>query len=310
MYEKKTNKFVEFSPIFPTAKGADAVFNLKFGLTKQVDQYISIGASIGVSESSKFGTPSMPVLLRGHLEGKGEVFSPFFNLDAGYNVNFEDFGHGSVIVNPSVGIAYKGITFAIGYYAGIATYSLPNGVSNISNAVNLTLGYRFGSGGGTSSFFKSMRFYANMGAAFALDEYSEVIVGPSVNVALMGKLSDNFTLGPTIGFTMWWDSRAEFFEDKLLSYALRGRYDFNQVRIGSRIHPYLQMDLGGATDLNDENSKTIFYYAPSVGLSLDVRGGRNCIDLGITYAPTVLEGSSYLSLETKSSLRLGLGYRF
>lgn len=75
------------------------------------------------------------------------------------------------------------------------------------------------------------------------------------------------------------------------------------------------MNLGGATSfmLDDmEYMKTIFCYALSLGLSMDIRGG-NSVDLGVIYSPAVYRDYNSNSRDeycTKGMLRIGAGYKF
>lgn len=335
----KDHLFFEVTPLLPAGKG-DATLNLKFGASKQVDKYLSIGGAIGLHESFKFNTvPMMPLVLRLHAEGNKGDFSPFFNFDVGYSFNLKHTDCGQVIINPSVGVAYNKFTFALGYYGEIATYSQPAGVSSVFSNINLTLGYRFGAKrkgrnlDGLTDYFRTIRFYAELGVALPLagdcdSEETAQGLGLSANFALLGSLTDTFSFGITTGYTMfsttyrYTNSNNEQTTDHNLDgdgfvpYALRARYDIVNAKIGNVVHPYIQMDLGGAStfSISDmEHLKTIFYYAPAVGLSMDIRGGRSSVDLGLTYSPAVYRDFNTQNWDeyyTKGMLRIGIGYKF
>ncbi|GEM_PF-2784517 len=338
----RENMFFELSPLLPADKGGDAALDLKFGIVKKIDRYFSLGGAIGFTESFKFNrAPMMPLVFRIHAEKDGGDISPFFNFDAGYAFNLQNIEYGNVVINPTIGVAYKRFTFGIGYHGAIATYSQPEGSKSVFSNINLSFGYRFGVKGrgndgsldGLSDYFRSVRFYADLGVAIPLagdckSEDSAPGAGISLNLSLLGSITDRFSFGITTGYTMFSSTYHyingdnekttdhSFNGEAFVPYALRTRYDFTNVKIGGLIHPYIQMDLGGATSfLTDdmEEMKTIFYYAPSVGFSMDVRDGKSCVDLGLSYSPAVYRdynSNIWDDYRTKGMLRVGLGYRF
>lgn len=78
----------------------------------------------------------------------------------------------------------------------------------------------------------------------------------------------------------------------MIPIALRGKYRFRQISVADRFYPFAALDLGVAVNL-DSRKETSFYWSPTVGLALDVAGGRHSVELGLSYVPQTVDKQEY-----------------
>lgn len=139
---------LELNPTFWTAKGSDPSFNVNFTTSYRINDYLGIGAGVGIIESFKFsGDPMLPIFGRITAQKFGEKFTPFATVDIGYN----PLNGGGMVFNPVVGVRYEGWTAGIGYYGYKPTdYSMMSGIA-------VRLGYTFGYHKSDSKFARALR---------------------------------------------------------------------------------------------------------------------------------------------------------
>lgn len=144
---------VELNPVFSTQSGADPMFNVNFAVTRRLNDYIGLGAGIGIEESFKFkGSPMLPVFARIHAEDYNRKFSPYFNFDIGYEKGFGDNTSG-MLINPTVGIRYDAFSLGIGYRGFKSHVS----GSKMASAISVNLAYTFGFHRPDSEFIRALR---------------------------------------------------------------------------------------------------------------------------------------------------------
>ena len=189
--ENKWTGFIELQPTF-NVDGAGHSIGILGGATRSVNQFVSVGGAIGAYESFSFeGTPIIPIMFRTKIEKETTSISPYLTLDLGYGLNTNDFGYGSIIVNPTVGARFGKVYLGVGYYAAIPTDSkLKTG-----NNINVKLGFILG---GSSSDSKFVRFLKRTHVTF------EAGYGFGLNTK---KYTDNFKtkLGDNISAKLVWD---------------------------------------------------------------------------------------------------------
>ncbi len=334
---------VDFGPVINLHKGGTTSLGVNVAATRQVHEYLHLGAGTGFIETFKFDAgPAIPLFVRAHAEKPDTEMSPFFTFDMGYCLNTENTRNGGFMFNPTLGVRFGDILFGLGYYGVVH-----NGVS--SN-LNIRLGYAFGAHRSNTPLDKALRkfkFSVDFGISFTGNIYSEtyefegnnynVVYGyypsPSVNLALLYPITDNFDAGLMIGFHCFIhkfkadglpksEVDDEFINRKnVLSVplALRLKYKFRELLISNRYYPFAQLDLGFATYTNSKikgeevfASNTQFHFAPCVGLSYDVADGKHSVDLGFSYYSKKLklvDGESKHNIN-RGVFRVAIGYTF
>lgn len=154
------------------------------------------------------------------------------------------------------------------------------------------------------------------------DKNCKYTVAPDLTLSLIYPVTDNFYAGVMLGYSYMfsndsgtytyrrydypnvlekeWITSADLeikdeygytngYRDSLgdsnqsIQVGARFKYKLREFTFAKRFYPYLQFDLGYCyTDSDDNNS---FFYAPSVGLSMDVNKGKHSINLGVSYVP-------------------------
>lgn len=373
---------IEFNPLFHTYKGATPGFDINLTATRNINDYIALGFGVGITESFKFeGAPGIPLFARVHAEDYSKNWTPFFDFDFGYSINTNDFGSGSLIFNPTVGIRYGAFGIGVGYYGSKV---LKDGY-DMAHAVNVRLAYYFGYHKSNSQFARALRkleFGIDLGARFPIggskkESYEHEVstygnvwahnttsahgrytTGGDINLSLLYPVNDQLSLGIMAGIgaigmksttkfkleqTELWTqhnphkslNETDKVEDSdirtMIPIALRGKYRFRQIKIANKFYPFASMDIGMA--LNPDNSSeeySAFYWSPTVGLALDVAGGKHSLELGVSYVPQCVDTFDYNLIQnnayfgsyckyheiynyksqTIGSLRIALGYTF
>lgn len=146
-------------------------------------------------------------------------------------------------------------------------------------------------------------------------------VAGDINLSLLYPVNDNLSVGIMAGFGIaprkekrthshtytpeymerHPDAKGYGSEDEVTDYrtmvpiALRGKYRFRQVSVANRFYPFAALDLGVAVnpDTFGGDAGTSFYWSPTVGLALDVAGGRHSVELGLSYVPQTVSTNVY-----------------
>lgn len=316
----------EFDPLFiPCVKNSSVGFKLRLSATYKFHQYFSFGGAVALAENWKFSSaPSMDIVARLHAEDFRKDLSPFFDLDLGYMQSFENTDIRGFIFNPTVGIRYGRLALGLGYYG------LVNG--GISSNINIRLAYYFGYGKNKNServksFFEHLDYSLAIGGIISGGNKSEKAShymspkgGVAFEAAALYPFENNLSIGLMLGFnyvdvTSYSKGGGKIWETgdgrSALIYAVRGRYDFRQVKLGP-VHPYAKFDLGGASNFDTDAGSTSFYYSPGIGISLPLKNNTKALDLGISYAPVSIErpGGADEKAHDVASMRITLGYTF
>lgn len=334
---------VDFGPIISLQKGGNTSIGVNVAATRQVHEYLSLGAGTGFIETFKFDKgPVIPLFVRAHAEKNGVDMSPFLTFDMGYDLCTENTRAGGFMFNPTVGVRFGDILFGFGYRG-----TVHNGVSS---CLNIRLGYAFGAHRSNTPIDEALRkieFSIDFGLSFTGDLYSEVYefegkdynvaygyhAGPSVNLALLYPVTDNFYAGLTTGFHYFGQKfkagglpQSEVDEEFInrnnvlsIPVALRLKYKFHDMLIANCLYPYAQLDMGFATYTNSKLSENKgisanrqFHFAPCLGLAYDVAGGKHSIDLGLSYYSKkfVREADGKKESINKGVFRIAIGYTF
>lgn len=178
-------------------------------------------------------------------------------------------------------------------------------------------------------------------------------VSPDITLSLLYPATDNFYVGLMAGVNIlfssenssWvstyfdspYDDEGKTYEHDFVNsnvesdtkssaqFGARMKYKFKELTFGKRFYPYAQLDLGYNIDWDLEDSSS-FYYSPTVGISMDVAGGKHSLNLGVSYVPQKLWSSGDSSQVTidhndnvifeeggyknKASLKVSIGYSF
>ncbi len=334
---------VDFGPVINLQKGGGTSLGVNVAATRQVHEYLNLGAGTGFVESFNFDAgPVIPFFARLHAEKTNASFSPFLTFDMGYYLNTENTNYGGFMFNPTLGVRFGDILCGVGYLGVVH-----NGVGS---HLNIRLGYAFGAHRSNTPVDKALRkleFAVDFGVSFTGNLYSEtyefedktynVAYGyypsPSVNLALLYPVTDHFDAGLMIGFHYFVQKfktnglpQAEAEEEFInrssvlsIPLALRFKYKFSNILIAKRFYPFAQLDLGFATytkskvigeDVLTANKQ--FHYAPCVGLSYDVAGGKHSVDLGLSYYSKKFKVTDDEGKHTinRGVFRVAVGYTF
>ena len=320
------NGIITFDPIQTSFSKTGNTFGATIGAYRSVHENVQLGFGGGIVEDWKFsGAPQMPLFFGLHSEFPVDKFTPTFDLDFGYNLNFQDFDRGSIFLNPIVGVRFGNFGFGVGYMGGKV---LLDGYKWASS-MNVRFSYYFNYHKTAAS--ENLRKNLNFSVAYSYDfigsfgKVEDKNRKPSsrpsmgIDLALLYSMSENFSFGPTAGFHVMeynfpvgtgpqnerWTSTSS---NSWIPVALRGKYDFKQV--SENIYPWVQLDLGGAIAV-DSDITSSFYFSPGIGVSKSVRGGKSSIDLGLSYSMLKNVSQNYNDDNvTVSLLKLSLGYTF
>lgn len=290
---------VEFDPAVISFNGSStsAAFDIRLTATRKVAQYFSVGGGLGLSENWSFsGAPSLDIFARLHAEDFEKKFSPFGELDMGFDQSFENTDFHAFMFNPTIGIRYGRFSFGIGYRG------LTNG-SGVSSAINLKLSYAFGYGLHKNEklleFLRTINWGVGIGCFFpgsnGKSSSSDLVsysLSPGLGVELTGMypINKQWSAGLLLGLTHGrYEEKYKTSEPLKQSntgvmVAARGRYDFTKLNLWRKLHPYAKFDLGISIQ-HGLNDIIPVYYSPGVGLSLPVMNDRHSVDLGVSYMP-------------------------
>lgn len=323
--EDKWRGIVNFDVANIDVKGNTPSFSIGLGAYQKVHPNVMVGFGAEIVESWKFKTnPAFPIFVGLHAEKFDENFSPMIDFTTGYSFDTGTFDNSSFFINPMVGVRFGHYGLGVGYLGTIANAEH----SKWGSAINIRLAYYFGYH--KTKMSEAIRDNTNFGMELTADiplNSGESVKGSSgggLNLFLLYSVSDNFELGPTVGFhylstkiwNNWMIPGGDWDGDHgslWVPIALRGKYSARQFNIADKFYPWARLDLGGYAVAGDE-LKSGFYYDPAVGLSLDVRGGKSTIDLGLSFTglKTVDEerGTDKKSSFTTHMLSVSLGYTF
>ena len=272
------------------------------------------------------------------------------------------FGHFSLGVGYyGVKSFYEGSKFSSSINVRLAyNFGFHRSNSPLANALrklefSIDMGARFPLGGGID--FHDEKSWGNRDQFVkTADIKAGYRVCPDINLALLYPVTDNFHAGLMTGLNIaaGYDERIEkYFEygnlvsedyyggidyrdsesgDNVYPYSnimasvqigARLKYKFKELTFAKRFYPYAQLDLG--YDINwDYDGGGSFFYAPQIGLSMDVNNGNHSLNLGISCIPQKLGALEVHGIdfsdsnleaygdykETIMSLRVSLGYTF
>ncbi|MDE7472758.1 MAG: hypothetical protein K2M68_04140 [Muribaculaceae bacterium] len=322
--EDKWQGIASFDVANINVKGNTPSFSIGLGAYQKVHPNVMAGFGAQITESWKFkGNPSFPIFVGLHAEKFEEKMSPVLDFTTGICLNTSEIDYSSYYMNPMVGVRFGRYGIGVGYLGSIA---MAEG-AQWESYINIRLAYYFGYH--KTKMSESIKNNTNFGMELSADiplnsgESIRGTFGEGINFYLLYSVNDNFELGPMVGAhylttelkDYWSDYEWEGDHGSLWApVALRGKYNFLQIAIGGKFYPWARLDIGGSISIGDE-LKSGFYYSPAVGLSLDVRGGKSSIDLGLSYTglSTGLEDdwtSQKTSRFTTHMLSIALGYTF
>lgn len=329
---------VEFDPAtFSVDKGAKGCsFSMRITATHQIMDYLSGGFGVSLDQNWNFQTaPSLNIFGRLHAEDFRRKFSPFVELDMGYDQSFQDVDVRSFMFNPTVGVRYGHFGFGVGYLGHAA-----NG--GVGSAINIRLAYYFGyhKTAGSEKFAKFMRdmkwgvglkALIPFGNGKVISNEAQVTssIGGGLELSGLYPFSNKFSAGLMLGFDVlnvnvkepadrhspvdFWEYSENYFS---IIAALRGRYDITQAEFSKlNLHPYVSLDLGLSSNLIADEWHESFYYSPTVGLAMPVKNNTQSVDLGIGIAPAYMDknGGRYIGekgFHGVPGLKISLGYTF
>lgn len=309
--KKGTDEFrVTAGYTFGLTEGAGGAVSL----TPEYGHYFSdqfyFGMGTGITMDDSFESVAIPLFARGEVNfpTSGSI-TPYVSLAVGYDINTE--GDNSVArINPSVGVKVpiaKNTLFNLGF--GYTRTIVKGGGGDF---LGFTAGLNFDTRGkGFSNFLKKLNHtleleaYTNFGPDNKGDNACHSSKTFGLRYTPMAKVAENLSVGPSIGLGR--SNLKEDWGDENKIYLLvmaRGRYDFNQVQVFDKVHPFAQLEVGynafGGIDYAG-----IISVNPAVGLSMPV-GSKNALDLSLGYYTLSNGMSGYLG----HPLRIALGYRF
>lgn len=270
---KSWNPFVEVQPIIVCAKGAKPRFDFLGGVTKGLNNYLSVGAGTGLS--TDFNNPLVvPLFARLTIQNKKLDLTPLCLFDAGYDFNVKHIKGSAIRLNPTFGIKTGGFYIGAGYMATIPTMKEAEMVHN----VNFKLGYEFDANSKNSKFSQSMkkffkhslpnflkRTYVEVegGAGYGLeteqiDEDESERVGNNFHLQLAWnyRANENWDIGIGAGFRKYkFDNKLEDEDVKLHSIPLFLRNQYYFVPEKKVLRPYVGLDFG----LNMSTLKNVIY---------------------------------------------------
>ena len=285
--------FVELQPVIVCAKGAKPFFEINGGVTKGINNYLSLGAGLGLS-SNFHAPPLVPLFARMQLENKAAEFSPLFLLDAGYDFNFKSIKNSNIRLNPTVGIKTSGVYAGVGYLAAISTAK--NG--GVGHNVNIKVGYEFGSdfrstgfGRALSNFFRQTYVAAEVGGGLGFNKEKSLFLAATWNYAA----NNIWHIGVGLGYTRYFipnDDESIHTNIRSLPYFIRNKFYVANISKGIRIFSGLDLGLNkmwryyrledegdiivngqriGQEDIVEKDDWTRFFVRPHVGVEFKDR---------------------------------------
>jgi hypothetical protein len=319
--EKNWYSTVNFDPAdINTAENSLTEFQLGISTYRKMNSYVGAGFGVALQENWKFKSGlSFPIFATIHAEQFGAEFTPTFDFRVGYTLNTYKIGNSAVFINPTIGMRYQQFGFGVGYIGSMGM----NEGATWASAINFRFNYYFGAQ--EKAFSEAMRKF-NFGVEVTGEIYGgtystqsrgiRFASGYGINASLLYPISDNFELGPMVGIHVVngeYQSSGSF-NTAWMPIALRGRYNVRQAQFCNKFYPWARLDLGAGIGLSSEEVKDGFYYAPMVGLSMDLKGGEHSLDLGLGY----MSLNKYVcddirrteSSESVGSFQIMVGYTF
>lgn len=310
--------------------------------------------------------PTIPIFARFHAEEYGRKWSPFLDFDLGYGLNTENFDAGHLILNPTVGIRYGSVAIGVGYRGTKIFKGNSDFFSSVNVRLAYYFGYHRSDSEFVRflkrlEFGIDLGVRIPMGCRIN-EEHSEEVgnamreasikqhypIGGDLNLSLMYPVTENLSTGIMIGLgvahqttthkqsTIYlgenngdYDYMEKDSNDAtMIPIALSGKYRFREVMIADRFYPFARLDIGFAINDTywDDETKTSFYWSPTVGMAMDVVAGKHSVELGLGYVPQCVERTSYIYnsgsnqfdyaqdpdnlSRTLGGLRISLGYTF
>lgn len=283
---KSTTGFIEIQPGIGITEGYKGELGLKIGfLTKASDNFkwgLGIGAQALNYEFSEI--PLVPIFMRLEYQANSNSKNSFFaHLDAGYNLNIDNFDEGSIQLNPTLGSYFGNTYIGIGYIGSILTKS----GSDTYHGVNFTLGQRFGNpiakshhGTGMKRFMSHTKGAISIGGVLGItnvsysDDYQHKIdgtmgSGANVNLAWTYMFNDHFDFGIGTGIgersvlegiSNEYDSFSNT-KDIVIPLFLRAEYTFFNKE--KKIRPFIRADVGKLFGIDYDFG---MYLQPQVGV--------------------------------------------
>ncbi|MDE7386431.1 MAG: hypothetical protein K2N28_04780 [Muribaculaceae bacterium] len=322
--EDKWQGIANFDVANINVKGNTPSFSIGLGAYQKVHPNVMAGFGAQITESWKFkGNPSIPVFVGLHAEKFGEKMSPMLDFTTGFSFNTSEIDYSSYYLNPMIGVRFGKYGLGVGYLGSIA---IGEG-ARWESYINIRLAYYFGYH--KTKMSESIKNNTNFGMELTADiplnsgENVKGTFGEGLNLYLLYSVSDNFEIGPMVGaHNLATELRGDWSHNEWdgdhgslwVPIALRGKYSARQIAVAGKFYPWARLDLGGCAAIGDE-LRSGFYYSPAVGLSLDVRGGKSSIDLGLSYTglSTGLKdewGTQKMPKFTTHMLSIALGYTF
>ena len=326
-----------FDPIQVPFQGGNPSFAFGIGAYKPVHENVELGFGIQLSESWKFKTgPSFPIFIAMRLDKMQSSFSPTFDFNTGVSINTSAIKTPTYFMNPIIGLRVNKFGVGIGYMGNIAL-----GVDQAKwvSGLNLSFAYYFNYNktegkkelsqfeqrvksklSPVGKFLKKIDIGLALGVDAALNSIPGIkesgygwdgvstsdLTGFGLDLSLLYPVSHKVEMGPMLGIHV--NSEAAY-----MPVAWRTRYNAKQWSFG-RFYPWAQLDLGAAASVDKNKSmKSQFLWKPAIGVSLDVRGGKSSLDLGLGYSLLRYTSrfSSYIAEKNNiSSLSITLGYQF
>lgn len=310
----------------PCVKKPQVSFELGLKSTYTIDDYVGLGFGLGLRETWKFkGAPGIPLFITTHIEDSKNKFTPTFDFDMGVQVATKSCkNNSSFFINPIIGVRYDQLGIGIGYNGSQSFAKKAAWTSSINIRLSYYFGYhRTSQATAIKNFLSRFQFGIEALTAFTFSnsELEERAIDPSsavgLNFSFLYPLTDNLEFGPVIGLMMQSCKEAMGSTNNLnwttehltfVPVALRAKYRMRQLPIGP-LYPFAQLDLGAKIAVDDILIKSNFLWAPTLGVSYDLRDGQSSIDLGIGYQDTKFQHNSDKS-KTYGQLRISLGYTF
>ena len=121
--ESKWGMNINIDPIITNFHHGDN-FQFSFGVSRDLNNDMSIGLSLGVLEDWEFAAkPVIPIMADYHVEFLETQFRPFVDVRLGYQFSTAR-AHGSgegVVFNPMVGVRYQHLGLSLGYLGMFST---------------------------------------------------------------------------------------------------------------------------------------------------------------------------------------------
>lgn len=314
----KLKGFVELQPNIALDKHVPSTIGVDIGVLTKVNDNFSFGGGIGFREKFKFNSGSLPIFVRVQAEGNNGNIIPYGSLDLGYEISLSDVDNASgIIINPTIGLKFGAFSLGVGYYG---TVNASGGSGGISSNINLRLGYTFGLKKSNSPFAKAMRklefpielnYNIPLGVRTAnnpdANVYNKFTPSFGFNASALYPVTEELYVGPTIGYNSCKceieDHDGESWDETNFSFAAKGRYKPNNMKIMSVLQPFATVDLGL------EMFYMQLHYAAQIGISYELKNSHS-LDLGVGYQRMYSDSNYEHDTKGYNAMKISLGYTF